>query len=150
MPIIDSRREKLPLPSVITQAMANADLKGVPPYAALLSIVQETSLPDCEVKQFGNTVFIGHRGKDKNKHAVVGRALNVDTAKNFIANGLEYFKHLQSSGVTDYYTWFDNPSFASAFKLFERYPISEDTRVDVTPTPSGKYNVHLHFGGESK
>jgi hypothetical protein len=63
--MVDSKKDKLSIPEIITRAVYSNPPKGVPPYAAILSIVKEGTLPNTEVKQYGNTVFITHFGKDR-------------------------------------------------------------------------------------
>ena len=66
MPVVNSKERLLDMSTVM--AMAADDLKGnMPLQTTLLAIARETSLPNVDVVQFGNTVFIGHMGKVKTK-----------------------------------------------------------------------------------
>ena len=96
---VDSKVEPLPAPVVITTLLKERDLKGVSPEAALLSIAKEMTMKGVDIAQVGNTVFIGHRGKGENKDLMWGRAFNIDTAQNFVSNGLKYLHHLQNTWV---------------------------------------------------
>ena len=103
MQTVDSNQKLLDTPSIITMA---ADQLGnmykgskLPLQTILATIAKETSLPDADVVQVGNTVFIGHIGKGKNKTKMHGRPLNVDTGKNFIRNMLKYGGYLQKQGI---------------------------------------------------
>ena len=59
-------------------------------------------MPDVDQTQVGNTVFLGHKGKGANKRKMVGRAFNVDTARNYIDNYVKYLGLLQQKGITHY------------------------------------------------
>ena len=88
--VVDSKERPLPAPTVITTALGELDLGNITPAAAMAGIAKEMTMKDTDMVQIGNTVFIGHRGKGENKDLMWGRALNIDTAQNFVANGLNY------------------------------------------------------------
>ena len=100
--VVDSKQEPLPAPTVISMALGETDLGRVTPAAGLAGIAKELTMDNVDILQVGNTVFIGHRGKGKNKDLMWGRAINVDTAQNFINNGLRYLTHLQRIGIKRY------------------------------------------------
>jgi hypothetical protein len=100
--VVDSTQEPLPAPSVLSIAATELDLGGVTVEAAMLGLAHEMSLPDVDLVQVGNTVFVGHRGKKGQKTKMVGRAFNVDTARNFVNNYVKYLTVLQGKGITHY------------------------------------------------
>lgn len=143
---VDSKKDKLSIPEIITQAAYNNPSEGIPPYAAILSIVKEGSMPNTEVREYGNTVFITHFSKDKD--LAVGRALNIDTAKNFILNGEEYFRDLVRGGTKKFVAQFDQKSFATAFLAFKRKPITTEMKMWMVDTPKGNTQVRIALDGE--
>jgi hypothetical protein len=146
MTTVDSKKDQLSVPEIITQAVYNLPIEGVPPYAAILSIVKEGTLPNTEVKQYGNTVFITHF--DEERDLAVGRALNIDTAKNFILNGEEYFRDLVRGGTKKFVAQFDQKSFATAFLAFKRKPITTEMKMWIGETPKGQTQVRIALDGE--
>ena len=100
--VVDSAKKKLSPPEIMSIAAAELDLKGVTVEAAMLGVAQEVSMPNVDLTQVGNTAFVGHRGKGKSKNKMVGRAFNVDTARNFVSNYVEYLAQLQGKGITHY------------------------------------------------
>lgn len=100
--VVDSKQEPLPAPTVISMAVEQLDLGGITPQAALVGLAKEMSMPDVDQTQVGNTVFLGHKGKGANKRKMVGRAFNVDTARNYIDNYVKYLGLLQQKGITHY------------------------------------------------
>ena len=100
--VVDSTQEPLPAPSVLSMAAAELDLKGITVEAAMVGLAHEMSLPDVDLVQVGNTVFVGHRGKGKSKNKMAGRVFNVDTARNLVNNCVKYLSVLQEKGVTHY------------------------------------------------
>ncbi len=143
---VDSKKDQLSIPEIITQAVYNLPVEGVPPYAAILSIIKEGSMPNTEVKQYGNTVFITHFSEDRD--LAIGRALNVDIAKNFIINGEEYFRDLVRGGTRKFVAQFDQRSFATAFMAFKRKPITTEMEMWMGETPTGKTQVRIALDGE--
>ena len=144
--MVDSKKEQLSIPEIITQVVYNEPTEGVPAYAAILSIVKEGAMPNTEVKQYGNTVFITHFSKDRN--LAVNRALSVDSAKNFLANGEAYFRDLVRGGTKKYVAQFDLDSYATAFMAFKRNPITTDMKMWIGKTPSGQTQVRVALDGE--
>jgi hypothetical protein len=123
--VLDSKKKLLSTPEIIAKATQSADLKGVPAYAALTGIIKELSLPNTEVKQFGNTVFIGHRNS-KNNDQIVVRAINIDSAKNLIDNCEMYLKFLVNSGIKQMATFpIDSNEYTNIFKILQRKPFTK-------------------------
>ena len=143
---VDSKQEQLSIPEIITQAVYNTPVEGVPPYAAILSIIKEGTMPNCEVKQYGNTVFITHFSEDKD--LAVGRALNVDVASNFIYNGEEYFRDLVKGGTRKFVAQFDQVSFARAFMMFKKKPITTKMRMFMYKLDDGEVQVRIALDGD--
>ena len=114
--VVDSTQEPLPAPSVLSIAATELDLGGVTVEAAMLGLAHEISLPDAELIQVGNTVFVGHRGKKGQKTKMVGRAFNVDTARNFVNNYVKYLTVLQGKGITHYSIDFDGEGLVPVAK----------------------------------
>jgi len=130
--VVDSKERPLPAPTVITTALGELDLGGITPAAAMAGI--------------GNTVFIGHRGKGDNKDLMWGRALNIDTAQNFVANGLKYFTHMQKIGVKRYVSDYDGATYDSAFKAWKRYADKLDTKIAVGRKATGGSRAYVTLG----
>jgi hypothetical protein len=143
---VDSKKDQLSIPEIITQAVYNLPVEGVPPYAAILSIIKEGTMPNTEVKQYGNTVFITHFSEGRD--LAVGRALSIDTAKNFIINGEEYFRDLVRGDTKKFVAQFDQKSFATAFLAFKRRPITTEMKMWIGETPKGQTQVRIALDGE--
>ena len=144
--VIDSKTRPLPAPTVITTVIKELDLGGVPPDAAMASIAKEMTMKDVDMVQVGNTVFLGHRGKGKNKDLMWGRAFNIDTAQNFIANGLKYFTHMQRIGVKRYVSDYEGDVYDSAFKTWKRYTDKGDSEIAVGRKADGSSRAYITLG----
>ena len=144
--VVDSKERPLPAPTVITTALGELDLGNITPAAAMAGIAKEMTMKDTDMVQIGNTVFIGHRGKGDNKDLMWGRALNIDTAQNFVANGLKYFTHMQKIGVKRYVSDYDGAIYDSAFKAWKRYADKLDTKIAVGRKATGGSRAYVTLG----
>ncbi len=144
--VVDSKERPLPAPTIITTALGELDLGGITPAAAMAGIAKEMTMKDTDMVQIGNTVFIGHRGKGDNKDLMWGRALNIDTAQNFVANGLKYFTHMQKIGVRRYVSDYDGAIYDSAFKAWKRYADKLDTKIAVGRKATGGSRAYVTLG----
>ena len=128
MQVVDSNKEKLDIHTILTMA-AEELKKDLSMEQALLAIVKETSLPEADVTQIGNTVFIGHTGKGANKSKMVGRPINVDTARNYINNMLRYLGYLQEKNITHYHAAFEGDTLVPAIKMMQKRLAKTDTQM---------------------
>ena len=145
MQTVDSNQRQLDMHEIITMAVKN--LEGDKPIQnILMAIYEETSMDGCEVVNIGNTVFIGHRGKDKNKTKMVGRPLNVDTGRNYIKNMLRYIAYIQEQGITHYTSQFKEDTLLPAMRVMEKRLQDTDTEFSVVPTKNNNYVVLIKIG----
>ena len=144
--VIDSKEEPLPAPTIISMVVGDLDLDGIPPDAALASIAKEMTMENADMMQSGNTVFLAHRGTGDNEDLMWGRAFNVDTAQNFIDNGLRYFTHLQDIGVKRYVSEYDDDIYDSAFRAWKRYADRADTKIAVGRLEDGNSKAFVTLG----
>jgi len=119
--VVDSTQEQLPGPVIIAMSVEQLhQQEGLPKQALMLSIAKETTMEDADVVQIGNTVFLTHLQEQKGKLYGVGRAFNVDTARNFVDNGFKFFTYLQEKGVQQYITYYRGSIYDQAFDAFKR------------------------------
>ena len=152
MQVVDSNKEELDVPTIITIALHNmqeAGLNTTSLQAGLLSIVEESSMPGVDMVQFGNTVFLSHRGKDKNKNKMVGRPINVDTGRNYVRNILKFGAHLQKEGITHYSATFTDESLIPAVKIIQKKVVNLDSQVGLGKYEDGRYGIFIKIGEDS-
>jgi hypothetical protein len=131
MEMIDSKKRKLSAQEIILMSMKDRLPPGVDERSGLTSLLAEAKAPGAHLVQHGNTIFIGHV-TDKNPTVVFGRALNMDTANNFVNNGQKYFNQLVDAGMKTYASMpFNEPQFIHAFKAFEKDRARKNTKVQI-------------------
>jgi len=151
---VDSKERELELSEILVRAafsnngaVSTVDDLPLSPQVVLAVLSNEMSMPEVDVKQFGNTLFITHSGKGENRKKVVGRALNSDTGRNFMNNALQYAAYLQEKGVTHYSTEFEGTSYLNAFKVLQRLFQSIDSTVAIGRLEDeNSYRAFVLFG----
>jgi len=110
--MIDSKKEKLNFAEIAGIAFENTRL-SVPKKFAMTGVLAEVNQPDTDVKQIGNTVFILHEGKNGQGFF---KALNADTAANFVANSKKYVVYAKNEMQIDMLvTEFTDPAISNCF-----------------------------------
>tara|TARA_R110000803_G_scaffold89873_1_gene157144 strand:- start:1464 stop:1931 length:468 start_codon:yes stop_codon:yes gene_type:complete len=147
MALVDSKEKLLNGPEIVAMAAYNMPDLKYPKEVILAAVGMEFTLPRTDLVQIGNTVFVGHLGKGKDKKKMAGRAFNVDTGRNFIVNGFKYFTYLQEKGITHYTTEFTGPVYLNAMKLFKRRADQQDTEMAIGKyRNNGRYVVFVRLG----
>lgn len=144
--VIDSNQTQLEPAQIALEFAENYNSSGYPTEVVSVALMKEFTLPDTDLVQFGNTIFIGHRGKGDNKDLMWGRGLTVDTAQNFISAGLKYFEHLQGLGIKRYVADYDGDIYDSAFKTWKRYTDKGDSEIAVGRTSKGDSRAYVTLG----
>jgi len=150
MDLTDSNEKLLPGPEIVAQSVYNQPQVKYSPDVVMNAIAAETTLPNTDIIQVGNTVFMGHTGTGKNKHKMVGRAFNADTGLNFVKNAFKYTRYLQEKGITHYSTTFTGPVFLNAFKVFQRRARGTDTEIGIgrLKKDPNQFVVYMRIGKE--
>jgi|TARA_R110000824_G_scaffold249341_1_gene438327 hypothetical protein len=147
MRVVNSDKEELPPASIIAIYVDGTDKRGRSTHEILMMIAKEGSLENSDMIQFGNTVFLGHTGTTSTTK-MIGRALNVDTARNFVANVLEYIRYLQDKGITHYATQISDDKLLGVFKIVKKKLEAKDSAVRILPTKSGGHAMFVNLGRE--
>jgi len=147
--VVDSKQRPLQAPEIMMTAASELNNTGKPVGNVIAALAEELARPNTDQIQIGNTVFIGHRGTGKYKRNMLGRAMNLDTAQNFVRNGLKYLAYLQKKNIELYRTDFDAKEYLSAFKVWYNKTKDTDTDIDVVQLDSGGYRAYIKIGEDS-
>jgi hypothetical protein len=109
---VDSRKRKLD-PKEIIMTFAQDHEKRYPPNVTFNSIINEVKSKKSRIMQQGNTVFLVSPAKNK---TAVFRALNADTAENYVANTIVFVQAMRDLGYDYLYTEFTDPSILNVLK----------------------------------
>jgi hypothetical protein len=147
--VVDSKEQFLSAHEIIMRFAQDFNDTGYPLQNVLAAIAQELSMPGTDQVQIGNTVFIGHTGEGEHKNVMEGRALNVDSGRNFMRNGLKYIAYLQNKGIRYYRTDFNERAYITAFQFWYKKSEGSDTEIDVVQLDTGGYRAYIYIGDES-
>ena len=93
----------------------------------------------------GNTIFVVHQDKS-NPTVGLFRALNADTVKNYINNGVEFTKAVGMMGFKYLVTQFNDPALIRITEqVYKREPF-KNMEYSVNKTVDGGYQVTVNLG----
>ncbi len=140
--MVDSQERELSVEDIVGIAGMNTDA-GVSTGQMIQMINAELNMPDTLFLRQGNTLFIIHKAKPR-----VGffRALNADTAPNFLENGNEFIKACYKMGFDTMATQFTDPTILSVFRYVSRNPPNPNMGYQVQKTNDGGFYVTVQCG----
>ena len=140
--MVDSQQQELDVDDIIGIAGMNtgADVDFQTLKAA---ITAELNMPNTLFLRQGNTLFIIHK-------ADVGvgwfRALNADTAPNFLQNSMEFIKACNKMGFDTMATNFSDPTILGVFRYISQNPPFEGMGYQAQQTDDGEFYVTINTG----
>lgn len=123
-PLVDSQQEQLNIGQIVVIAAHHTKSED-PPNAVAMAILLELQQPNTIHEQYGNTVFIAHESKLP-KHFVF-RALNADTASNYLENAKQFIRRMQEAGAVELATQFNDARLLKFIKLVAQEMLQEDS-----------------------
>jgi hypothetical protein len=149
METVNSNNKQLPGAEIVIKAVEQIGGNKRPIEDTLAMIKKEGTLPTADITQFGNTVFLGNRGKGDNKHKMLGKAFNVDTGKNYINNVLDYLEYLREKGITHYRAAFKDSEVLKLMQFIRRVLKDTDSNIHIARVKDGSYVAFVKLGSDS-
>lgn len=114
--MVDSKQEQLqPTQVMMIAAQSIGDVKKFGMKVFMPAMITEMSQPNTEVKQFGNTLYIVHKGPDGKGYF---KALNADTARNYLENSYAFLDWAHKElGMKILVTQFKDRTIFNIFKM---------------------------------
>jgi len=140
--VVDSKQKKLTDDEIIDIAARETKAEYTP--AQVKSVIRhELKLPSAWKARYGNTIYITHQLKPN-----IGffRALNADTAKNYVMSGIAFTGEAYRKGYDVLVTQFYDPTILNIFKTISRNPPRGDMGFAVQRTQDDGYQVTLVLG----
>lgn len=116
--MVDSRQQELGTDMIVKIAAENTR-SPYPFKKVFLLFVSELGLPGAKLYKFGNTIFVIHPSEQRPEFGMF-RALNADTAENFLQNSKMFVDKAIEDGFTGLQTTFSDPSLLNIFKMIAR------------------------------
>ena len=139
--LTDSKKKELSVEAVLLIAAQQTKSKysAEQVYAAL---VKEMNMEGTSTYREGNTVFLMHHAKGR---VGVFRALNADTARNYLDNSYQFIQDAYKMGFDILVSDFEDPTIMNIFKGISRNPPQEGMGYRAERTQNG-FRVTVKLG----
>lgn len=141
---IDSKQQELTDSQIITQAA----METKSPYSSAVVLGmfdKEMRMPNAVAVRYGNTIFVVHQGKT-NKRRGTFRALNADTAQNYLNAGRQFVIEAYKAGYDVLVTEFFDESILNIFRTISKNPPNPDMGYRAMKKQNGEFRVVLQLG----
>lgn len=145
--MVDSAQQELPSDEIVKIAAENTRSQ-YPFKQVYLFFVSELGMEGTKAYRFGNTIFIVHPN-EKRPDVGIFRALNADTAENFVENSKQFIDQANDDGFKVLSTEFSDESLLNIFNIIGK----EQTELQnpnmgykVGKTANGNFRVDIMVG----
>lgn len=147
MQMVDSKKDQLGFEEVLDIALKNTG-SDYTVETALPIIKKELYMKKSAFEQFGNTIFIVHEAGPRMCYF---RALNADTASNFINNGKKFVDWVYNNagmdvGAVDY----NGDDITRVIKTIVKNPPHKGVDYKLKRLPTGETRAIVTFGPRRK
>jgi hypothetical protein len=139
--LTDSKKKELSIDALLMVA-AQQTKSPHPAQAVYAAIVKEMNLEGTSTYREGNTLFIMHHAKGR---IGIFRALNADTARNYLDNSYTFIKDAYDMGFDTLVSDFEDPTIMNIFKGISRNPPRESMGYRAEKTKKG-FRVTVKLG----
>jgi hypothetical protein len=139
--LVDSKKKELNEQALLMIAAQETKSK-YPAATVYAAIIKEMNIRGTSTYRAGNTLFIMHHAQDR---IGVFRALNADTARNYLENSYEFIQAAYKMGFDTLVTNFEDPTILNIFKAISRNPPQEGMGYKATRTKDG-FQVTVKLG----
>jgi hypothetical protein len=141
--VVDSNQKELTVQEIIKIGAEQSGVKR-PLEEVMHMLTIELTMPNIWKCRQGNTLFVVH----KTAHPGYGyfRAINADTAKNFLENSKAFADSAYKVGFDILVTQFMDPSILNIFKMISRNPVRKNMGYQAQKTNDGGLQVTLQLG----
>jgi hypothetical protein len=145
MPIVDSKQSQLDVPAIIENA-ASVDTDPDASISQIISMyIKELEDPNGKFYRYGNTIFVIH-GSAKNPGVGIFRAINADTAENYLQSSYQFATDAYEDGFWLLTTKFSDASLLNLFRIIMANPPRKGMGYAVKKTKEGRFQVNLTLG----
>jgi hypothetical protein len=133
--MVDSREQELSPEDIVAMAAMNTDAE-VDRSQAIAMINAELQMDDTLFIRQGNTLFIIHKAAPG-----IGwfRALNADTAPNYLENSVEFMRACYKMGFDTMASTFTDPAIIQIFRYISKNPPNPDMGYELEQMEDGSF-----------
>lgn len=142
--VVDSNERMLDVGEIIMIA-AEETRSEYPIELVAAAFVKEVEMPGNKFLRYGNTIFVID-GNEKKPGTGMFRALNADTAQNFLESSYQFVVDAYDAGFYFLVTQFYDQSLLNIFRIISQDPPREGMGYQVQMMQDGGYQVSLKLG----
>jgi hypothetical protein len=139
--LVDSKNKKLGQEAILMIAAQETKSRH-PASTVYAALVKEMNMPGTSILREGNTLFVIHNAEGR---VGVFRALNADTAKNYLESSYAFIQAAYKMGFDTLVSDFEDPTIMNIFKAISRNPPQEDMGYRAEKTKTG-FRVTVKLG----
>jgi len=139
--LVDSKKKQLSQDAIVMIA-AQETKSPHPASTVYAALVKEMNMPGTSLVRDGNTLFVIHVGQGRTG---VFRALNADTARNYLENSYAFIQGAYKMGFDVLVSEFEDPTIFNIFKAISRNPPQEGMGYKAERTKKG-FRVTVKLG----
>jgi hypothetical protein len=140
--MVDSREQELSSEDIVAIAAMNTNAE-VDRGQAIAMINAELQMDDTLFVRQGNTLFIIHKASPG-----VGwfRALNADTAPNYLENSVEFIRACYKMGFDTMASTFTDPAIIQIFRYISKNPPNPEMGYNIRKMNTGQFLGSIKTG----
>jgi hypothetical protein len=142
--IVDSKQQMLTVNEIL-QVAAEQSQSQYPLEIVYAAFFKEIQMPNSKFYRYGNTIFVIHNDMQKQGFGSF-RALNADTAENFLQSSYQFVIDAYRAGFYQLVTKFKDQSLLNIFRIISKNPPNPGMGYEVRQEPDGQYLVTLQLG----
>lgn len=142
--VVDSKEQMLP-PDQIILIGSEQTKSEIPDEMVIAMFYKEAQMPGNRMLRYGNTIFVIDENEKKPGTGMF-RALNADTAPNFLESSFQFIDKAYEMGFWFLVTQFRDQSLINIFRTIAKNPPREQMGYKVQMTGDGGYQVSLQLG----
>ena len=139
--LVDSKKKELSKEAILMIA-AQETKSPYPASTVYAAMLKEMNMEGTSILRDGNTVFIIHHAEGRTG---VFRALNADTARNYLENSYAFIQAAYKMGFDILVSDFEDPTIMNIFKAISRNPPREEMGYRAERTETG-FRVTVKLG----
>ena len=139
--LVDSKKQELGTEAIM-MISAQETKSPYPASTVYAAMLKEMNMVGTSIVRNGNTLFVIHNAKGR---VGVFRALNADTARNYLENSYAFIQGAYKMGFDTLVSDFEDPTIFNIFKAISRNPPQEGMGYRAERTKSG-FRVTVKLG----
>lgn len=139
--LVDSKKQELGTEAIM-MISAQETKSSHPASTVYAAMLKEMNMEGTSIVRNGNTLFVIHNGQGR---VGVFRALNADTARNYLENSYAFIQGAYKMGFDTLVSEFEDPTIFNIFKAISRNPPQEGMGYSAERTKNG-FRVTVKLG----